>query len=314
MNLLLDLAPERSLSVLAYHRVLAKADPLLPGEPTTEQFEARMRWVADNFNILPLRDALGALREDRLPRRALSITFDDGYADNDENALPILRRLKLPATFFIASGFLDGGCMFNDIVIEAVRRAASPTLELDDLGLGSHPIGSNELRRDAIDRILARLKYFQPERRKQAALQITQRAGASVPTHLMMSSAQVRSLAGAGMEIGAHTVTHPILAEIPLEHAREEMAAGRARLEQITGAPVRLFAYPNGKPRRDYTSEHVALARELGFEGAVSTSGGAARPGCDLFQIPRFTPWDRPNWRFGLRLASTRFSSTYARA
>jgi hypothetical protein len=84
------------------------------------------------------------------------------------------------------------------------------------------------------------------------------------------------------------------------------MAASRARLEQITGAPVRLFAYPNGRPRRDYRLEHAVLARELGFEAAVSSAWGAARAGDDLFQIPRFTPWDRPNWRFGLRLANSR--------
>jgi peptidoglycan/xylan/chitin deacetylase (PgdA/CDA1 family) len=109
-------------------------------------------------------------------------------------------------------------------------------------------------------------------------------------------------------------VTHPILAEVPLERARHEMAASRARLEDITGAPVRLFAYPNGSPGRDYAPGHAALARELGFEGAVSAAWGAARPGDDPFQIPRFTPWDRPNWRFGLRLATKRIARTYARA
>lgn len=296
----------RCLSVLVYHRVLAERDPLLPGEPTADEFEARMRWVAANFNVLPLLDAVRALRDNRLPRRALSITFDDGYSDNYENALPVLRRLNLPATFFIASGFLDGGFMFNDVVIEAVRQACGSELELDDLGLGRHPLGGAELRSRTIDRILSRLKYFEPERRTHVALQIAKRANARAPAHLMMTSEQVRALPAAGMAVGAHTVTHPILADIPLERAGEEMAAGRARLEQITGAPVHLFAYPNGTPLRDYTPEHSALARELGFEGAVSTAWGAARPGGDLFQIPRFTPWDGPNWRFGLRLATSR--------
>ena len=304
----------RALNVLVYHRVLAERDPLLAGEPTVSEFEARMRWVASNYDVLPLIEAVRALRAGRLPPRALSITFDDGYADNYENALPVLRRLNLPATFFIASGFLDGGCMFNDVVIEAVRRAATPELELDDLGLGRHPLGAAELRARAIDRILSQLKYFEPARRARVAAQIAERAGARVPTHLMMTSAQVRALAQSGMAVGAHTVTHPILAGIPLERAREEMSADRARLEQITAAPVRLFAYPNGTPLRDYRPEHAALARDLGFEGAVSTARGAARPGDDPFQIPRFTPWDSANWRFGLRLATKRLSSTYARA
>jgi peptidoglycan/xylan/chitin deacetylase (PgdA/CDA1 family) len=314
LNLLLGVPRTPRLSVLAYHRVLAEHDPFLTGEPDVAEFEQRMRWVKANFEVLPLGDAVRALREDRLPRRALCITFDDGYADNYRSALPILRHLGLPATFFVATGFLDGGCMFNDVVIEAVRHAQCAELDLTDLGLGRHPLGSIEERARAIGGILARLKYFDPEARRRGAFEIGRRANSRVPTDLMMTSEQVRGLHAAGMEIGAHTVTHPILAEIPLGRARREMDASRARLEEITGAPVRLFAYPNGRPRRDYHAEHAALARELGFDAAVSAAWGAARAGDDLYQIPRFTPWDRADWRFGLRLAARRFTAGYARA
>src|SRR5262245_19841153 len=113
LQFLLRLARTPRLSVLAYHRVLPAPDPLRPSEPTAAEFEQRMRWVKANFNVLPLTEAVGALREGRLPERALSITFDDGYADNHDIELPILARLGLPATFFVATGFLDGGCMFN---------------------------------------------------------------------------------------------------------------------------------------------------------------------------------------------------------
>ena len=314
VNFLLSVPRTPRLSVLAYHRVLPTHDALRPGDPAAAEFEQRMRWVKANFDVLPLLEAVRALREDRLPRRALCITFDDGYADNYTVALPILRRLGLPATFFVATGFLDGGCMFNDVVIEAVRRASGPDLDLEDLGLGHHPLGSDEQRARTIERILARLKYFELGRRHDAALEIARRSGARAPTDLMMSTEQVRALHAAGMDIGAHTVTHPILAEVSASRARDEMAGSRARLEQITGAPVRLFAYPNGSPRRDYHGEHAALARELGFEAAVSAAWGAARAGDDLYQIPRFTPWDRENFRFGLRLTAKRFSASYARA
>ncbi len=314
LQVLLRLSPTPRLSVLAYHRVLPQHDALLPSEPAAAAFEDRMRWVRANFEVLPLAEAANALARQRLPKRALSITFDDGYADNYEVALPILLRLGLPATFFVATGFLDGGCMFNDVVIEALRVAPGPHLDLDDLGLGCHPVGSDEQRTRAIERILVRLKYFEPERRRRVAGEVAHRAGSRTPTDLMMTSEQVRALSAAGMEIGAHTVTHPILAEVPLARARHEMEASRARLEQITGAPVRLFAYPNGSPRRDYYAEHAALARELGFDAAVSTAWGAARAGDDPYQIPRFTPWDRADWRFGLRLAHNAMRSHYARA
>lgn len=314
LGLALGMSSAPRLSILAYHRVLAAPDPLLPGEPTAAEFAARMRWIKANFNVLRLTEAAGALRENRLPQRAVCITFDDGYADNYRLALPILRRLGLPATFFVATGFLEGGCMFNDVVIEALRRASGPDLELDDLGLGCHPLASDEQRSRAIGRILERLKYFELERRQDAALEIARRAGARAPQDLMMRADEVRALHTEGMDLGAHTVSHPILAEVSAERAREEMAAGRERLEAITGAKVRVFAYPNGKPLRDYRREHAELARELGFEAAVSAAWGAARPGDDLFQLPRFTPWDRGNFRFGLRLAANRLSSRYARA
>ena len=299
----------RRLSVLIYHRVLAKHDPLRPGEPTGEEFEARMRWVAANFHVLPLVEAVRALREERLPKRSLCITFDDGYADNHDIALPILRALRLPATFFVATGYLDGGCMFNDVVIEALRNAGE-SLDLSDLDLGCHAIGSDADRCRAIGEILPRLKYRPVKERDRIAAEIASRCGRGKPPTPMMTSSQVQSLHSAGMTVGAHTVNHPILAEIPLHEAREEISQGRARLEQILGASVGLFAYPNGKPQKDYRRAHVDLVRELGFAAAVTTARGAAGDSADLFQIPRFTPWDRANWRFGMRMATSRFTDT----
>jgi peptidoglycan/xylan/chitin deacetylase (PgdA/CDA1 family) len=302
MQALFGLCRRSGLSVLAYHRVVVERDAMRPGEPTLEEFEGRMRWVAANFDVLRLWEAARALRENRLPRRALCITFDDGYADNHDLALPVLSQLGLPATFFIATGYLDGGWMFNDAVIDALRVAPGPILDLETLGFGALTINSVDQRRQAAYRILEQLKYELPKRRDEVAREIAKRAGAVLSTRLMMTSAQVKALHDAGMDVGAHTVTHPILARISIDRARKEIVDGRARLQQITGAPVRVFAYPNGRPGRDYRREHARLAQELGFEAAVSTAWGAARPGGDLYQIPRFTPWDRPNWRFGLRL------------
>src|SRR5437762_5792628 len=121
---LLRLRRTPALSVLIYHRVLDTTDPLRPSEPTGAEFELRMRWLKANFNVISLADAVAGLKSRALPPRALAITFDDGYRDNCQTAMPILTRLGLPATFFIATGYLDGGRMFNDTVIEAVRHAA----------------------------------------------------------------------------------------------------------------------------------------------------------------------------------------------
>ena len=114
------------LSILIFHRVLPRPDPLCPDSPDASQFEAQMRWVRSWFNVLPLRRAVGMLYEGTIPARALAVTFDDGYADNEEIAAPILKRLGLGATFFVSTGFLEGDTMWNDRVIEAVRGCTGP--------------------------------------------------------------------------------------------------------------------------------------------------------------------------------------------
>jgi peptidoglycan/xylan/chitin deacetylase (PgdA/CDA1 family) len=302
------------LSVMIFHRVMSAQDPLQPTEPTAQDFEAQLRWVRDWFNVLPLSEAARGLATGRLPERPLAITFDDGYADNYTIALPILQRLGLPATFFVATGYLDGGRMFNDSVIESVRQARGDTVDLTELKLGHHSIATDEERRGAIGSILERLKYLEPKPREDATVRLAQMVGAVLRTDLMMTSSQVADLHAAGMEIGAHTVSHPVLAQVDLAIAREEISRGRERLREITGAPVCVFAYPNGRPQRDYRREHVTLVRELGFDAAVSTAWGAARPGADAFQIPRFTPWDRESWRYGLRMLGNLLRSDFMRA
>jgi peptidoglycan/xylan/chitin deacetylase (PgdA/CDA1 family) len=301
------------LSVLIFHRVLAAPDPLRPNEPTVAMFEQRLRWLHRHCNVMPLAAAVAALREGTLPERAAAITFDDGYADNHRLAAPALARWGLPATVFVATGFLDGGRMFNDTVIEAVRAAPGARLDLDDLGLGVHALAGAAARRAAIGHILGLIRARPPAAR-EALAEAVRAACRAAPPDLMMRSQDVRALAALGFGIGAHTVTHPILAATDAHTARREIADGRAALEALIDAPVTVFAYPNGRPGRDYRAEHVRMVRELGFTAAVTTGWGAARPGGDPLQIPRFTPWDRGDLRFGLRLARNLVEDAHAAA
>jgi peptidoglycan/xylan/chitin deacetylase (PgdA/CDA1 family) len=290
------------LSILIFHRVVPQPDPLAPSEPDAIEFEAQMRWVRDWFNVLPLSRAVDALYDSSLPPRALSITFDDGYADNEELAAPILSRLGLSATFFVSTGFLGGGCMWNDRVIEAVRACAKPVLDVSALGLGRLAVVSVAERRLAIGTLLKGIKHLDQADRDSATDSIVAACGAHRSPALMMQPAQLRSLRAQGMEIGAHTVTHPILTRLGAAAARDEIERGKATLEAIADAPVELFAYPNGVPGQDYAAAHVVMARECGFKAAVSTAWGAASARSDRYQLPRFTPWDRSRLRYGVRL------------
>ena len=292
------------LTILMFHRVHEQRDDLFPNAMHAATFRERMLWIRSWFNVLPLDEAVTALGRGTLPARALAITFDDGYADNYTIALPILRQLGLHATFFISTAFLDGGAMFNDVVIEAVRRAKTHKLDLSGIGLGVHALDSPAARRAAIDTILQQLKYLPLVVRHERTDAIASLAGINPPTDLMMTSDQVRSLAAAGMGIGGHTMKHPILAAIDHDLARDEIAGGRDALEGLLRQPVKLFAYPNGKPGTDYAAVHVAMVKDLGFAAAVSTSPGAASVGGSLYELPRFTPWDRTRARTGAATGS----------
>jgi peptidoglycan/xylan/chitin deacetylase (PgdA/CDA1 family) len=294
--------PRGRLSILIFHRVLDRPDPLAPFEPDVTRFEACMRWIRGWFNVLPLTHAIDLLDGGTLPPRALSITFDDGYADNELLAAPILERLGMTATFFVATGFLGGGTMWNDRVIEAIRSCASTVLDENAAGLGRFEIGSIVQRRDAISAILKAIKHLEPERRDAAVDALVAAAGGKSDVPLMMQPDQVRRLRARGMGIGAHTISHPILARLGEADARHEIARSKSDLEHLLDERIDLFAYPNGMPDQDYRSGHVAMVRECGFKAAVSTAWGAASVRSDRFQLPRFTPWDRTRLRYGVRL------------
>jgi peptidoglycan/xylan/chitin deacetylase (PgdA/CDA1 family) len=297
----------QSLSVLIYHRVVPEPDELLPGEVCARDFDWQLAVLDRWFRVLPLREAAARLREGKLPGRTACVTFDDGYADNETVALPLLRKRGIPATFFVATGFLDGGRMFNDSVIETVRRVRASTLDARPAGLESIPISTIDERRRAIEVLLQALKYLPQQERQRRVDALVQAAGVQLPSDLMMASGQVRHLRESGMEVGAHTVSHPILANLEPERASIEIRDSKRRLETITGAPVTLFAYPNGKPGVDYRREHVDIVRNLGFEAAVSTAWGVSLPSSEPYQLPRFTPWDRTPGRFLARLMRNTF-------
>jgi len=302
------------LSILIFHRVHAVPDPLFPFEPDAQRFESLMRFVASTFRVMTLGEAVDHLLRDTLPPRSLVITFDDGYADNAEVALPILQRLGLRATFFVSTGFLDGGRMWNDSVIECVRASSKDSIDLEAFGLARQSLRTIEDRRFCIDALLPRIKYLPLHERAKEVLGLQRLCGVGrLPDDLMMSSSQLQLLHRARMEIGAHTVNHPILKSLSPMEAEREIGDGRHALESLLDSSVDVFAYPNGKPGKDYEAAHVEIVRKLGFRGAVSTAPGVGRTGDDLFQLPRFTPWGRSAPVWGGRLALNQLSAHFER-
>ncbi|MFO1320403.1 MAG: polysaccharide deacetylase family protein [Burkholderiales bacterium] len=290
------------LNIFIFHRVLPAPDPILPSEPDAGRFEAMLRFLKQWFNVLPLLEAVKRLEAGTLPAASACITFDDGYADNLTIAAPLLRRYEIPATVFIATGYISGGRMWNDTIIEAIRRSPRERLDLMDLGLPDLTLGDVASRRVAIDRLLRQIKYVPLARRTEIADEVGRRSRADLPDDLMLTRRQLIELSSPLITIGGHTVHHPILAIESAATAEREIRQGRADLEDWIQQPVETFAYPNGRPVKDYGSEHVDLVRRAGFRCAVSTAAGYATEGADVYQLPRFTPWGQAMTKFALQL------------
>lgn len=321
-------AGERAkLAAFLFHRVPAHTDPMFPGEPDARRFDAIVQWIASQFRVLDPVDACERLAAGTLPSRAAIVTFDDGYRDNVEVALPILERHGVRAAFFIATAYLNGGAMFNDRIFEAVRRTERTALDPRALfdGASHAPAGAEALpdslhlgdtasRRATAERIITRVKHLPPAERRQAVDRLEAHCGVHGGYEPMMRPEQVRELRARGMCVGGHTRTHPILASLDPDAAWEEIRGGRDDLCALLGSDVDLFAYPNGRLGRDFQPPHAAMARRAGYRFAFTTEPGAAQRDTDAWMLPRFTPWDRTRVRFGLRalrnLGSKRPAST----
>jgi peptidoglycan/xylan/chitin deacetylase (PgdA/CDA1 family) len=298
---------QKKLFILIYHRVLDQADFMRPGEVDKRTFTWHMQLLAKHFNVLSLEDALQRMQTDLLPPRAVCITFDDGYADNYTNALPILQQFNLKATFFIASGFLDGGRMWNDTVIEAVRNNESSTLNLNEIGLGEFHTSNQNQKCQAAHDIIQKIKHLTFDERSRYVEYIATRSQ-NLPNDLMITSVQLKKLHESGMEIGGHTVNHPILAKLDEQSVAAEIIENKNFLENLLKNKIRYFAYPNGKLEKDYTLEHVGIVKQHGYQAALTTNWGINSHKSDRWQLLRYTPWDNSPFRFMLRLVQYLFN------
>jgi peptidoglycan/xylan/chitin deacetylase (PgdA/CDA1 family) len=262
----------RGVLALTYHRIAAGECELLdPGvwSATPETFDAQARWLARNVEVIGGDEIDDALR--RRGRQVL-LTFDDGYRDNVELALPILRAHGLTATFFLTSGFLDGsvGAWWDEIAWIGRRAGAAPATTHHRI------LGFKGLSVAERDTYLDRLADETGAGRRPAA----------EAARDWMTWEQARDLRDAGMTIGAHTITHPLFDGLPAERQRAEIGGSVRRIEERIGSRVRLFAYPDGRSAFMDSGLPGAL-REAGIRHAFRNEGGIARAPGDLFRLPR---------------------------
>lgn len=292
------------LTILLFHKVPRTVHPLSKGELDLGSFQRILEFVVSHFKVLPLQDALTSLARNQLPPRAACITFDDGYPDWLQGPVPLLQQHQAHATFFLTTGQFHGEPMWNERILHAVAAAGSetPPVVFEEVAAAGVPLATNEDKRAAIVTLDRLIKYQPPEVKASLLAQLEQHVG--VPANLapVMSPDDVRTIHSLGFGVGAHSVSHPILALCTQDRARDEIGGGREHLESIVRAPVTAFAYPNGIPDKDFHAGHVELVRKAGYAFALTTQRGVATAGTSLFEVPRFTPWGPSHLRMGLQL------------
>jgi peptidoglycan/xylan/chitin deacetylase (PgdA/CDA1 family) len=286
---------EPSIVVLTYHRIAVPDDatrpyydPVISARP--ESFRAQIRFLAQRFQVLTLEELLylqaGREATNRVKRPLALITFDDGYRDNHETALPILQRYHVPATFFIPTKFLeDPSLPWWDHVASVLKTTEVDALRLERFPQDNEPLfiklgpraGSGE-RTTAIwkvighflDGTIADYPWFLDQLNVQARVTLdTQAAG----RELFMGWDELRQLTRAGMGIGSHGHSHQALGRLSEDAQRIELSTSRMLLQRGTGKEVRALAYPFGW-NLTYTRRTQELATEVGYRLAFSSLEG----------------------------------------
>jgi len=295
-----------AFQILTYHRVNDHHDPFLEAV-TTDVFERHMAFIARTYRVLSVDELVDRAGEGRLPRRALAITFDDGYRDTLTHAAPILARHGLPATVFLATGFIATAAVpWFDRVATALQLTTVPSLTAPWGEVVSLASQADRLRVcDAILRHFKRLPDDELPRSLDVLMDGLGLTDQKCFKNLMLTWDDVHALAGLGFSIGAHTVYHPVLSRVSRERAWTEITGSRRMIESAYGRPPRAFAYPNGGPD-DYTDTVRDLVREAGFRCAVTTRFGVNTRHTSPWELRRGGPWETDVSTFALKLAAYR--------
>lgn len=292
------------LTVLLFHKVPAQAHALEPSDMTLAGFEHVLRSVLRLFRVLPLDEALQALRAGNLPPRAACITFDDGYPDWLGGVVPVLQRHGAHATFFVTTGQFHGLPLWNERILHAIAALPDGADPLTCLpGQAPLAVATALQRQRAVQDLASGWKYRAPAVREDALQALEAACGTARDQVPVMSVDHLRAIHALGFGIGGHSVSHPILSRCSPAQAMEEIGGARDTLAALLRAPVSAFAYPNGLPGRDYGPEHVAMVARAGYSLALTTHRGAADGHTPLLQVPRFSPWGPSARKMALQFA-----------
>ena len=298
--------------ILMYHRVAkAAADPWrLAVAPA--HFDEHLEFLRRRRLVLPLTEFGRLHRSGRLPANAVAITFDDGYACNALTAAPLLEKHGLPATVFLTTGLISSG---EEFWWDALERIILETdAEHLDLCLNGKAIPiflgcqdgvsaayrwnamvePSTARETAYLHLWSKLRIARDQERRSAMVALHRQANVSEaarPSHRAITAAEVVKMTTSGLiEIGAHSVTHPVLSQLTIAEQRAEIGRSRDACVDLVGRRPQAFAYPYG----DYDSDSVKIVGDAGFDVACTTRPYGIGVRSQMLRLPRLAVG---NWK-----------------
>jgi peptidoglycan/xylan/chitin deacetylase (PgdA/CDA1 family) len=295
------------LAVVTYHGVLPSGyEPVDPGFDgnliTTEMLRRQLRLIKAHYSVISPDDAL-AWREGRLqlPRRAVLFTCDDGLQNCLTDMLPVLHGEGVKCLFFVtgaSTGESRTMLWYEELFLMFIRARGGPFEILSDGFVVQGELGTREVRRavwwNSVKRISqadarTRASFLQAARIQFGmgdAKSFDEGNPASCRRFGLLTRGELRELASAGMTIGAHTLSHPMLSQLPAELAYAEISESRMKLESALQQRVWAFAYPFGDPQ-SVTPQVLAMAQKAGYEAAFLNFGGGLGADLPPYALPR---------------------------
>jgi peptidoglycan/xylan/chitin deacetylase (PgdA/CDA1 family) len=263
--------------ILMYHN-FAVTEGEWPDAVDVAAARKQLAYLHDHFRVIPLTRLVEQLRSGTsIERNTVALTVDDGRRNFCEFFFPLLEEFRMPATFFVVSSFILGeDWLWTDKVLWLARQ----------------PHAHEHLRKDKLEHVFEEMNRLRPDVRNARIDELAAKMTVSIPKqpppeYTPCSWAQLREMADSGLvEIGSHSVTHPIFSTLTDEESRWELAGSRTQIEQRLGGRVSCFCFPNGKPA-DYFPSHLQQVKEAGYSSAVMTHFGMPGRGADEYGLPR---------------------------
>lgn len=255
--------------ILMYHRIVPS---VTPGAIDINRFRQQMRTIKRELNPVSLSELIAGHERNNIPENAIVITFDDGYADFYDYAYPVLLEEKIPCTLFVTTGFVSGDIwLWPDRLRYCLDHSRKETVKFTGkrhlLSLRGSRTSvwndiadycltlSNKEKIEFLDRVEEDLKVVLPE--------------TPPPQFKALDWTQIREIAGAGIEIGSHSVSHPVMTSLDDESLRFELVQSKMEIERQIGRQITSFCYPNGQPF-DFDERVKAAVREAGYKCALA--------------------------------------------